>query len=212
MPRTQWHRRVGGLLGSLALLLGMAGTFAQPTHAAPAGQAMGGEAMVGIIVSIDEPTHRSGVTARRVLVRGWAADPASQRGTGVSRVDLYLDGGPDEGGFYVGQATYGRERPDVAAALGGERFLATGWDMIVDMARGPHTIVAVAAPTGSAPALVVPGVASVHATVGGTAGRTASGCGAGGSDEEPAASAIGGGGSGARCLPRRRRPASRMSW
>lgn len=183
MPRTHLPRRVAAMLGTLALLASVLAPLAPPAQAAPPGQLSDDEisqVMAGIIVSIDEPTHRSGVTSRRVLVRGWAANPASQRGTGVSRVDLYLDGGPDEGGFYLGRANYGIERPDVAAALGGQRFLPSGFELVVDIPRGPHTIVAVAAPTGTEPALVVPGVASVHATVGGPAGRTAPGCGAGG--------------------------------
>jgi hypothetical protein len=168
------------LLGILALVVGALGPVAAPAQAAPTRQGTIAEPATGIIVSIDEPTHRSGTTARNVLVRGWAADPTSERGTGVSRVDLYLDAGPDQGGRYLGRANYGRERPDVASALGGSRFLPSGWDLTVDMPRGPHTIVAVAAPTGAAPALVVPGVASTHATVGGPAGRTAPGCGSGG--------------------------------
>jgi hypothetical protein len=184
MPRTQLSRRLASLLGILALVGGALGPLAARAQAAPAAQAPDGQAPAGqlppgIIVAIDEPTHRSG-TATRVLVRGWAANPASERGTGVSRVDLYLDGGPDQGGFYLGQANYGRERPDVAAALGSERFLRSGWDLVVDLPRGPHTIVALAAPTGREPALVVPGVASVRVTAGGPAGRTAVGCAAGG--------------------------------
>jgi len=105
--------------------------------------------MPGIVVAIDEPTNRSGTGATQVLIRGWAANPASERGTGVSRVDVYLDGGPDQGGFYLGQADYGSERADVADALGGQRFLMSGWSMVTDIPRGPHTLVAVAAPTGN---------------------------------------------------------------
>jgi hypothetical protein len=179
MPRTQLHRPVATFLSILALLAGTFGPAAAPAQAAPPGQG-DTEPAAGIVVSIDEPTHRSATTARRVLVRGWAADPASQRGPGVTRVDLYLDGGPDQGGLYLGQASYGRERPDVAMALGGQRFLNSGFELVIDMPRGPHTIVAVAAPSGGAPALIVPGVASVHATVGGPSGRSAHGCGAGG--------------------------------
>ena len=180
MPRMQSQRRVATLVGILALVASALGPWAAPARAAPHGQAGADQPTMGIIVSIDEPTHRSGTSADRVLVRGWAADPNSQLGTGVARVDLYLDGGPDQGGFYLGRANYGRQRPDVAAALGGDRFLPSGWDIVVDIPRGPHTLVAVAAPTGPGPAVVTPGVASIRATVGGQAGRTVRGCGAGG--------------------------------
>jgi hypothetical protein len=177
MPRSQLQRRIATLLGILALVGGSLGPMAASAHAAPQGQ---GQTMAGIIVAIDEPTNRSGTTSSQVLVRGWAANPASDRGTGVAQVDLYLDGGPDQGGFYLGRADYGRERPDVAEALGGQRFLLSGWDMEVTMPRGSHVLVAVAAPTGNQPALLIPGVASIQVAVGGRAGVTVAECGAGG--------------------------------
>jgi len=159
---------------------GTLGTTAAPTHAAPQGQGTDSQPTSGIVVAIDEPTNRSGTAATQMLIRGWAANPASERGTGVSRVDVYVDGGPDQGGFYLGQADYGRERPDVADALGGQRFLGSGWELVTDMPRGPHTLIAVAAPTGNQPALLIPGVASIQTAVGGRAGVTTAECGAGG--------------------------------
>jgi hypothetical protein len=180
MPRQHRQRPLASVLGILALVGAALGPLAAPAWAAPTRQQDGDGPSTAIIVAIDEPTHRSGATATRLNVRGWAANPASPLGTGVARVDLYLDGGPDSGGQYLGRATYGRQRVDVAEALGGSRFLATGWDIIVDIPRGPHTLVAVAAPTGPELAVVIPGVASVRAVVGGPAGRTERGCAAGG--------------------------------
>src|SRR4051794_6535762 len=146
MPRQQWHRDLASVLGILALVGVALGPLAAPASAASLYQQDGDGPTTAIVVAIDEPTHRSGSTASRVNVRGWAANPASMIGTGVARVDLYLDGGPDTGGQYLGRATYGRQRNDVAEALGGSRFLATGWDIVVEIPRGPHTLVAVAAP------------------------------------------------------------------
>jgi hypothetical protein len=175
MARNFLGGHAGTLLGILVLVGVALGPLAAVTHAAPQLQ----DAPQGIVVSIDEPTHRSGTSSSRLLVRGWAANPASPVGTGVGRVDLYLDAGPDQGGYYLGRATYGEHRPDVAAALG-PQFLASGWTKTLDVPRGPHTFVAVAAPSGPAPQAIVPGVSSIHATVGGPAGLTARGCGAGG--------------------------------
>ena len=180
MPRLQLQRRIATLLGVLALVGGSLGPMAASAHAAPQAQDGSGQFTAGIVVAIDEPTNRSGTTAGQVVIRGWAANPASERGTGVARVDVYLDGGPDQGGFYLGQADYGRERPDVAQALGGQRFLMSGWDMQTDLPRGPHTLVAVAAPTGTQPALLIPGIASIQVAVGGRPGVTTAECGAGG--------------------------------
>src|SRR5215217_2135213 len=180
MPRHKRQRHLASVLGILALIGVALGPLAAPASAAPLDQAGGDGPNTAIVVAIDEPTHRSGSTATRVNVRGWAANPASMLGTGVARVDLYLDGGPDTGGQYLGRATYGRQRADVADALGGSRFLSTGWDIVVEIPRGPHTLVAVAAPTGPETAVVIPGVASVRAVIGGPSGRTAVTCGAGG--------------------------------
>jgi hypothetical protein len=180
MPRQHWQRHLASVLGILALVGATLGPLAAPASAAALDQQASDGPSAAIIVAIDEPTHRSGSTATRVNVRGWAANPASMVGTGVSRVDLYLDGGPDTGGQYLGRATYGRQRVDVAEALGGSRYLPSGWDIVVEIPRGPHTLVAVAAPTGPGTAVVIPGVASVRAVIGGPSGRTAPTCGAGG--------------------------------
>src|SRR5438067_12794324 len=73
------------------------------------------------LVVIDAP--KGGNTSTQLEVRGWAADPAARGGTGVDRVDVYVDGERDAGGTRLGQATYGLRRPDVAANLGSQQFL-----------------------------------------------------------------------------------------
>jgi len=45
---------------------------------------------------------------------GFALDLASAAGTGINRVHIYLDG-PYGTGTIIGGATYGLNRPDVAA-------------------------------------------------------------------------------------------------
>ncbi|HEY7060663.1 MAG TPA: hypothetical protein VII06_04230 [Chloroflexota bacterium] len=175
-----FRRRLMSFLGSLTLVGSALVPLATPADASVEQQTSPDPSAGAVVVAIDEPTNRSGTAASSLLVRGWAANPSSSRGTGVSQVDLYLDGGPDQGGQFLGRAQYGRERPDVADALGGQRFLASGWDIDVDLPRGPHTLVAVAAPSGSQPALEVPGVASIQVAVGGRPGVTTHECGAGG--------------------------------
>src|SRR5262249_53931587 len=121
MPRLHLQRRMASWLGILALVGAALGPGAAGVGAAPQYQTGMDQSNPGIIVAIDEPTNRSGTTASRVLVRGWALNPASQRGTGVSRVDLYLDGGPDQGGMYLGRAAYGSARPDVVDSMDGSQ-------------------------------------------------------------------------------------------
>src|SRR4051794_27432529 len=114
MPRQQWQRDLASVLGILALVGAALGPLAAPASAAPLYHQDGDGPSTAIIVAIAEPTPRSGTTATRLNVRGWAANPASLLGGGVARVDLCLDGGADTGGECLGRAAYGRERVDVA--------------------------------------------------------------------------------------------------
>jgi hypothetical protein len=92
-----------------------------------------------IVVAVDTPPPGSNV-AGPVVVRGWAADPAAFSGTGVDRVDVYLDGEQGAGGTLVGTATYGLPRPDVARNLGSPRFAPSGFALPVNLPPGPHTL------------------------------------------------------------------------
>ena len=91
MPRQHRQRPLGSLLGILALVGAALGPLAAPASAAPLRQqdsaAMQGPGMAdgsapaAIVVAIDEPTHRSGTSATRVMVRGWwrLLPPGSRR-------------------------------------------------------------------------------------------------------------------------------------
>jgi hypothetical protein len=123
------------------------------------------------LVVIDTP--RGGASGPQLYVSGWAADPRSPSGTGVERVEVYLDGERDAGGTFLGRATYGLARPDVAAHLGDARFAPSGYALTAQVPPGPHTVYvyalassASAGPSWSAPvtaAVLVgpPGLAAV---------------------------------------------------
>src|SRR5438309_1330033 len=69
-------------------------------------------------------------------VRGWAIDTGASGGTGVDRVQVFLDGQP------VGDADYGRAQPDVEARFG-RNFGPSGWSIRFDPgggAPGTHTL------------------------------------------------------------------------
>src|SRR5581483_884335 len=53
------------------------------------------------LIAIDAP--RGGNTSTQLEVRGWAADPSARGGTGVDRVEVYLDGERDAGGTRLGR-------------------------------------------------------------------------------------------------------------
>ncbi len=125
-------------LAALALLaVGWPG--AAPAQAAPLADAS------TTLVVIDTP--RGGPTSTQLEVRGWAADPSAATGTGIDRVEVYIDGPRDGGGTPLGPVTYGLRRPDVAAHLGSQQFLLSGYAVRGTVSPGPHTVYVYAHPS-----------------------------------------------------------------
>jgi hypothetical protein len=99
-----------------------------------------------ILLQIDRPPQGVPVSAP-VRIEGWAADPNATVGTGVERVDLYLDGQITTRGIPLGEVAYGESRPDVGAALGGQehaaRFTRSGWSVLwnpTGLSPGRHVL------------------------------------------------------------------------
>ncbi len=89
------------------------------------------------LVAIDRPVAGA-VVPLRFTVRGWAVDPEAP-GSGVDAVHVYLDGEAGQG-YFLGAATYGEEREDVADQLGQPRFALSGYTLQVEVPPGPHTL------------------------------------------------------------------------
>jgi hypothetical protein len=83
---------------------------------------------------VDSPTDGV-ISGTQVVLGGWALSTESQAGTGIDRVQVYIDG-PAETGVPLGQATYGLLRQDVAVARGDSRFAPSGWSLHADLAPG----------------------------------------------------------------------------
>lgn len=82
-------------------------------------------------LEIDEPG--GGQTVQGVVtVRGWAADMGSLNGAGVSDVHVRVND------TFIGAASYGETRPDVAGHLGDARFGATGYRITFDSRGFPN--------------------------------------------------------------------------
>jgi hypothetical protein len=97
------------------------------------------------VVAVDAPQPNAAVGGVVTLI-GWAADRGSLDGSGIARVEVYLDGGPGVGSLLV-TASLGLTRPDVAANLGGQQFANAGWRATLDartIPPGPHTVTVVA--------------------------------------------------------------------
>jgi hypothetical protein len=83
------------------------------------------------IPSLDALTQ----TTNTLTLRGWAIDrnmPTSVQlgvgGSGVSRIQLYLDG-PRQGGIFLGNASLGIKNREATGF--GQRFLMSGWEILV---------------------------------------------------------------------------------
>jgi hypothetical protein len=85
--------------------------------------------------SIDSPGAGSTVSGS-VRVSGWMLDAAAASGTGVDRVQVFLDNA------YVANATYGTARPDIGSAFGAQ-FTPSGYTYTLSLAGvapGSHTV------------------------------------------------------------------------
>ncbi len=86
-----------------------------------------------VLAPIEQPTAGAFISGA-VTLRGFAIDLGSAVGTGINTVHIYLDG-PYGTGTIIGGATYGLERPDVAAQYGA-RFGPSGWELAWDTTAG----------------------------------------------------------------------------
>jgi hypothetical protein len=85
--------------------------------------------------SLDWPADNLSVSGS-VAVNGWALDMGAPSGSGVDRVQVFIDG------VYANDATYGLARGDIAAGYGA-RFGGSGFAgqvSLAGLAPGPHVI------------------------------------------------------------------------
>jgi alpha-tubulin suppressor-like RCC1 family protein len=89
----------------------------------------GGDWTPAVLAPIEQPMAGA-LVSNTVTLRGFAIDRASTTGAGIDMVHIYLDG-PFGTGTIIGAATYGLDRPDVAAQYGA-RFGPSGWELAWD--------------------------------------------------------------------------------
>jgi uncharacterized repeat protein (TIGR03803 family) len=98
-------------------------------------------------LTIDGPANGE-ITGASIALSGWAADFGAAAGTGVDAIHVYLtpSGGTPQ---FAGVATYGEDRPDVAAFFGNQ-YAASGYSLDVTAPRaGTYTLTAFAHSTVS---------------------------------------------------------------
>ncbi len=100
----------------------------------------------GGAVTVDAPAAGAMATDGRPFnIGGWAVQPSGP-GTGVQRVDVYLDG-PAGTGTYLGTAHYGIPRRDVASAFNRPEWTNSGFALVwipTGVAPGSHVLHVVA--------------------------------------------------------------------
>ena len=93
-----------------------------------------------VLAPIEQPNAGAFVSGV-VTIGGYAIDLRSPAGTGIDMVHIYLDG-PYGTGTIIGGATYGLDRPDIAAQYGA-RFGPSGWELAwntTGLAPGVHRL------------------------------------------------------------------------
>ena len=100
-------------------------------------------------MSIDTPGPGA-VVATSFMVAGWAIDPAAASGSGVNVVQAWAYPNPGSGApaVFVGTATLGGSRPDVAAAFG-PAGASSGYGLIAALAPGTYDLVVFAHSTAT---------------------------------------------------------------
>jgi phospholipase D-like protein len=87
-------------------------------------------------LNIDGPGPGSS-TARPFGMSGWAVDAGASSGAGIDAIHVWafpVSGAPP---LFVGVASYGWSRPDVASYLGSSQFTNSGWSLLVNSSNLP---------------------------------------------------------------------------
>ena len=97
-----------------------------------------------VVTRLESPIDGETTRASSVTLRGFAADTRATSGSGIDGVHVYAY--PNAGGSpptFLGLATYGETRADVAAALGSQ-FSATGFSLTTTLSPDEYVFVAYA--------------------------------------------------------------------
>src|SRR5712691_400135 len=70
------------------------------------------------------------------LIAGWAAD-ASGSDSGVDQVLIFLDAPGEDGGVFIGSASYGSPRTDVVESTGMSDWLNSGYSLVWNASTTP---------------------------------------------------------------------------
>jgi hypothetical protein len=92
------------------------------------------------LMVLDGPQNNA-TSGRSVAIAGWAIDRGAAATTGVDAVHVYAYPVGGGGPVFLGVATYGAARPDIASIFGAN-FANSGYSLTVDVAPGTYDVVA----------------------------------------------------------------------
>jgi TolB protein len=87
-----------------------------------------------INLSIDDPSNNETIkedNISNIRVSGWSVDSSYKDSPGIESVEIYLNG-PRGSGRFLGEADYGIERQDVAAAFANTNYTNSGYSLDFD--------------------------------------------------------------------------------
>jgi hypothetical protein len=92
----------------------------------------------GPYVEVSNPLPGDSLAAGRFDMQGKAFDPAASadQGSGIDRVEVFIED-RDRGGLHLGDARLGLPN---AAAAPGSQFAQAGWEAVVNLPSGFHTL------------------------------------------------------------------------
>jgi hypothetical protein len=92
------------------------------------------------LMSIDTPAVNATVASNAFLISGWALDLGSATGSGVDVVQAWAYPVSGAAPSFVGTATYGIARPDLAGYVGAQ-FTNCGYTLIASLPPGAYDLV-----------------------------------------------------------------------
>ena len=96
-----------------------------------------------IVTRLESPAGGGATRAASVTLRGWAADTRAVGGTGIDGIHIYAYQNGAGAPLFLGLATAGEQRDDVAAALGAD-FATSGFSLTTTVPPGDYLFVAFA--------------------------------------------------------------------
>jgi hypothetical protein len=91
-------------------------------------------------MNVDLPANGDRVPSNGFPIAGWAIDVASTIGPGVDAIHVWARPVSGAAGVFVGEATYGTSRPDLAAAFGQAYFTNSGFALTATLPPGTYDL------------------------------------------------------------------------